>query len=118
MREHRSKFLDDIDEIVALRDIIPKFESDVKKPDYSGTIAVSSVEKAKRTGLYLSDSNYLNFYRFALSLHASYCGAGTPEDMVRAFEEDLSLEYKLSNIAQAKFAAVLEKDRSFILIVP
>lgn len=34
--------------------------------------------------------------------------------MVRAFEEDLSLEYKLSNIAQAKgFAAVLEKINCF-----
>ncbi|HPY64099.1 MAG TPA: hypothetical protein PL100_05560 [Bacillota bacterium] len=114
VREHRSKFLDDIDEIVALRDIIPAFESNVKKPDFSDAITVSSVEKAKRTGLYLSDSNYLNFYHFALSLHARYCGAETPEEMVRAFEEDLSLEYKLSNIAQAKgFAAVLEKINCF-----
>jgi len=114
VREHRSKFLDDIDEIVALRDVIPAFESNVKKPDYSGAITVSAVEKTKRTGLYLSDSNYLNLYDFALSLNGRYCGAETPEDMKRAFDEEISLEYKLSNIAQAKgFASVLETINCF-----
>ena len=59
--------------------------------------------------MYLSDSNYLNLYDFALALNGRYAGMKTEEEMKRVFEENLSLEYKLSNIAQAKgFAAQLE----------
>ena len=66
--------------------------------------------KQKKTGLYLSDSTYLNLYDFALALNGRYCGVQTADEMKRAFEEDLSLEYKLSNIAQAKgFARRLER---------
>lgn len=109
VRKDRSKFVDDIDEIISLKDMVPTFESDVKKPDTSQVISVSIVEKKKKTGLYLSDSNYLSLYEFALALHGRYAGAETPDEMKKAFEEDLSLEYKLSNIAQAKgFAAQLE----------
>lgn len=112
VRKGRSKFLDDIDEIIALGDVLPSFEPDVKQPDPSGVIRASlDEEKTKRTGLYLSDSNYLSFYRFALALNARYIGGElTEEDMKKAFEEGLSLEYKLSNIAQAKgFAAQLNR---------
>ncbi len=101
-RAGRSKFVDDIDEIVRLADVLPGFESDVNKPDTSDTIHVAFENKQKKTGVYLSESSYLNLYDFALALNGRYCGAKTPDEMRRAFEEDLSLEYKLSNIAQAK----------------
>lgn len=113
VRTGRSKFADDIDEIISLKDVIPEFVSDVKKPYASDVILVSTdEEKKKKTGLYLSDSNYLNLYDFALALHARYSGIDGQDEtaMKKAFEGGLSLEYKLSNIAQAKgFASQLEK---------
>lgn len=109
VREKRSKFVDDIDEIISVRDVMPRFEPDVTKPDPSKMIDVVLEDKQKKTGLYLSDSNYLNLYKFALALNGRYAEANTEEEMKKAFEENLSLEYKLSNIAQAKgFAAQLE----------
>ncbi len=102
VREGRSKFVDDIDEIVSLSDVIKGFEPNTSLPDESGTIRVAIERKQKRTGLYLSDSNYLNLYDFALALNGRYCGASSAEEATRAFEDGLSLEYKLSNIAQAK----------------
>lgn len=109
IRNERSKFLDDIDEIICLRDIAPSFEPNVNAPDTSCLLETRIEKKNKKTGLYLSDSNYLNLYRFALALNGRYAGVKTEEEMKIAFEENLSLEYKLSNIAQAKgFAAQLE----------
>jgi hypothetical protein len=109
VRKERSKFADDIDEIIAIKDVVPDFEPDVRLPDPSHVIEVRIEEKTKKTGLYLSDSNYLNLYDFALALNGRYAGAKTEDEMKKAFEENLSLEYKLSNIAQAKgFAAQLE----------
>lgn len=109
VRMGRSKFVDDIDEIVSLADVACGFEPDVSKPDPSGLVSAVLEEKQKKTGLYLSDSTYLNLYDFALVLNGRYCGAQTQDEMKRAFEEGLSLEYKLSNIAQAKgFAKQLE----------
>lgn len=110
VREGRSKFADDIDEIVSLADVVPAFEPDTSKPDPSGIVGAVLEKKQKKTGLYLSDSTYLNLYDFALALNGRYCGAQTADEMKRAFEEGLSLEYKLSNIAQAKgFARRLER---------
>lgn len=109
VRVGRSKFVDDIDEIVNLSEVIPAFQPDVSKPDSSGIIRVELQKKQKKTGLYLSDSSYLSLYDFALVLNGRYCGAETVDEMKRAFEEGLSLEYKLSNIAQAKgFAKQME----------
>ncbi len=109
VRQGRSKFVDDIDEIIFVKDLVPAFEPKVKEPDPSEIIEVRIEKKSKKTGLYLSDSNYLNLYRFALALNGRYAGANTEDEMKIAFEENLSLEYKLSNIAQAKgFAAQLE----------
>ncbi len=109
VRRDRSKFIDDIDEIISVKDVVPDFEPNVKNPDPSDIIEVRIEQKQKKTGLYLSDSNYLNLYDFALALNGRYAGAKTADEMKRAFEENLSLEYKLSNIAQAKgFAAQLE----------
>ncbi len=109
VRNGRSRFVDDIDEITFIRDIVTAFEPNVNTPDPSAIIETRIEKKQKRTGLYLSDSNYLNLYSFALALNGRYAGAKTVEQMKTAFEENLSLEYKLSNIAQAKgFAAQLE----------
>lgn len=109
VRRDRCKFVDDIDEIICLKDIVPGFEPDVDLPDPCQVICAEIVGKKKKTGLYLSDSNYLSLYEFALALHGRYAGAETPDEMKKAFEEDLSLEYKLSNVLQAKgFAAQLD----------
>lgn len=109
IRNGRSKFLDDIDEIISVRDVVPTFEPNVNAPDPSDMLEVTLEKKQKRTGQYLSESNYLNLYSFALALNGRYAGAKTAEEMRIAFEENLSLEYKLSNIAQAKgFASQLE----------
>ena len=109
VRNNRSKFVDDIDEIISVKDIVAAFEPNVNAPDTSEIVEVRIEIKQKRTGLYLSDSNYLNLYHFALALNGRYAGATNDEEMRSAFEDNLSLEYKLSNIAQAKgFAAELE----------
>lgn len=109
VRRNRSKFVDDIDEIIAVKDVVPSFEPNINLPDFSKVIGVCIEEKQKKTGLYLSDSNYLNLYDFALALNGRYAGAKTEDEMKIAFEENLSLEYKLSNIALAKgFATQLE----------
>lgn len=76
--------------------------------------------KEKKTGTYLSDTKFLNLYDFALALNARYdSGLGADEmaagglstlqtAMAQSFDQ-LSLEFKLSNIAQAKgFARHLE----------
>ena len=109
VRIGRSRFVDDIHEKVSISDMMPSFEPDVSKPDPSGMIDVVIEDKQKKTGLYLSDSSYLNLYEFALALNGRYAGVSTPDEMKAAVENGLSLEYKLSNIAQAKgFASQLE----------
>ena len=113
IRKKRCKFVDDIDEIVSIQDVIPDFEPNVNLPDQSDAVnailAVFIEEKKKKTGIYLSNSSFLNLYDFALALNGRYAGVKTEPEMKEAFEENLSLEYKLSNIAQAKgFAAQLE----------
>ena len=87
---------------MAVSDLIPDFRPDVKQEDPSDCIRVVMEDKKKRTGRYLSDDSYLSLYRFAIALNGRYAGAKTEEEMQKAFENRLSLEYKLSNIAQAK----------------
>ncbi len=101
VRKNRSKFADDIDEILSLRDILPDFEPDVQKPDPSGVIEARREPKRRRTGLTLSESDYIHLYEFALILHGSRVGAETPEARQKAFEEQ-SLEYRLSGLARVR----------------
>lgn len=62
---------------------------------------------------YLSDSNFLHLYNFAVALNAQYDKVTDKEKMKDNFET-LSLEYKLSNVAQAKeFAAHLNEIHCF-----
>ena len=133
----RSKFLDDINKIVALKDMIGK---ESWNPD--DVIEVKEIPNVpgKQT---MSDGSYMSLYQFAVALHRDYslddsgnleslpgepphpADTASSDDwkkyydglwkvMERCFEENLSLEYKLSNIAQAKhYAEMLEKIHCF-----
>lgn len=113
-----SAFLNDIQKIVNLnaRDGLATIPVDV-----DGLI----VPKKKRTGHYASDTSYMNIYDFALALNGRYDdklsfdinspvdGIKTQEVLMRSFDR-LSLEFQLSNIAQAKgFAHHLEHINCF-----
>lgn len=110
----RSKFVDDINNLVCLKDMNPDYIPDNCKDDTSNIISLKTCERAQRTGVNLSISNYLNLYTLAVALHGRYATAHDKEGLIQSFEDDLSLEYKLSNIAQAKgFAAQLHSIRCF-----
>lgn len=100
-------FLEDINRIIALDDIMPEFK---KNP-----ITVSDEDDPQKgKGVYLSESSYLNLYKFAKALHVYYRNGISKEDAEKQFDRELSLEYKLSNIAQARgYAAILEKAHCF-----
>ena len=102
-----NEFQEDIEKIVNLKEIKLKAAYSVVKNDF----------KNKKT--YLSDSNFINLYNFAVILNAKYSYSdmksadevGKLEEYIldsknfSAFVEmfnNLSLEYKLSNINQAK----------------
>lgn len=106
------RFIQDIDEIVQLwhKDRI--------------SLETAIVPKKKRSGEFMSDTNYLNTYEFALALNGRYSSIINADDDAWNYEEiqdqlqqlfaGLSLEFKLSNIAQAKhFAKHLEKIHCF-----
>lgn len=88
-------FLKDIEKIIRINDTnAPELMIDVK-----------FIKNNRRTNLNISSSSFLHLYRFAVALNSRYL-FGNIEDidqkqMEEAFEE-LSLEYKLSNILQAK----------------
>ena len=114
----RSKFLDDIGEIIALEDVINGFDADRKKSYGGEYIGAQYIPNGKPRTLTLSSSNYLNLYQFAIALFGGF--NNTPveelekqeilEELKIAFETNQSLEYKLSNIAQARrYAVLLEK---------
>ena len=70
--------------------------------------AVPDVRKANRKSkhIYLSDSNFLHLYDFAVSLNRRYSHQGEEEkikteQLEKEFDE-MSLEYKLTNIRQAR----------------
>lgn len=104
-----SSFLHDIEDIVSIN-------------EQSGGLSLKIMRRLatvnRRSNLYLSSSSFMHLYNFAIALNAQYetrdyeTGAYrdlTEEDMEQSFDK-LSLEYKLSNIAQAKaFAAYLDQ---------
>lgn len=63
----------------------------------------------------MSESNFIHLYNFAIALHGRYshCGLEEENNIIPVMEEEfnnLSLEYKLSNIGQAKaFAGHLNR---------
>ena len=92
-----NEFLSDIKKIVDLSDIPLTVDTRVVKKDNS----------CKNT--YLSQGKFLHLYNFGAALNARWKGKADSEQMDVWFDE-LSLEYKLSNIAQArKFAEHLDK---------
>jgi hypothetical protein len=102
-----SDFLGDIQKIVDLTEIKLEVETELGSRENS-------------SGRYLSDSNFLNLYHFALVLHGRWGRMDawnrakkkgeeekflSNEKRIKEFEDEfdkLSLEYKLSNINQAK----------------
>ncbi len=116
--EGRCKFLDDIGEIVALEDVIDGFDADRKKSYGGEYIGAQYIPNDKPRTLTLSESNYLNLYQFGIALFGRYNKISvedlekreTLENLKKDFETNQSLEYKLSNIAQARrYAVLLEK---------
>lgn len=125
-------FLEDIQRIVSLKVVKKIAEEDGKKireEVQSGSekkieLVVDKdvknrAEILENSSRYLSDSNFLHLYNFAISLHAMYESRTyddkkewidlSEKDMEEKFE-NISLEYKLSNIAQARgFARYLNE---------
>lgn len=62
------------------------------------------MEKADNTGkrMFLSSSNFIHLYNFALALNAQYNNEETSGARMIEMFSRLSLEYKLSNVLQAK----------------
>ena len=122
------KFLEDMEQYKAgLKSKEPKlkaysgmigendFEKDIKRiADLEHGISLTVTtglchfdRKNKKT--YLSDTNFIHLYNFAVAMNAQYDKETDPEKMTDNFAK-LSLEYKLSNIAQVKeFAAHLNE---------
>lgn len=109
------KFVSDIQKIV-----------DVSQPGLSLSAEAEFTLKKRKTKSYASKTSYLNIYDFALALNGRYDSSidmsakssnqeilAQQNQLVASFEK-LSLEFKLSNIAQAKgFASHLESINCF-----
>jgi hypothetical protein len=94
---HKNEFLGDIQKIVKMSEDTLNLAVDVK--------LVPADHKGKK--IYLSDSNFIHLYNFAVALNARYSHTGHEDDpeVRNVMEQEfsgLSLEYKLSNIGQAK----------------
>lgn len=104
-----SEFLRDIEDIIS-----------INEPNSGLSLEICRRLSPLRTksNLYLSSSSFMHLYNFAIALNAQYetrdytTGAYrdiSEEDMENSFDK-LSLEYKLSNIAQAEaFAKYLDE---------
>ncbi len=94
MAEEGQRFTRDIRQIVDLEKCPLTVSCMTRKADY----------REKHT--YLSTSNFLHIYNFAVALHSRYLYSGrtggvSPEKMEQDFNS-LSLEYKISNINQVR----------------
>ena len=94
MAEKEQRFKTDIEKIVNTKNITLSIIPDLTKVDY----------RHKHT--YLSNSNFLHLYDFAVALNARYNYHGREKEvstteLENEFEQ-LSLEYQISNINQAK----------------
>ena len=97
MAEKEQRFRTDIEKIVDLTGIPFTVKAVIRKPDRS----------AKH--IYISVSSFLHLYDFAVALNARYTYMGKEADIktekLEAEFDSMSLEYKLSNINQAKYFA-------------
>ena len=104
---HENDFLNDIKRIVNTADLGLNVEVGLAKAQHG----------SKK--VFLSESNFIHLYNFAVALNGRYSHQGNEyePDVVAVTEEEfdgLSLEYKLSNIGQAKaFAGYLDKINCF-----
>ncbi len=90
MAEKEQRFTADIEKIVDTTDIPLHIVPDTRKND----------RRSKH--IFLSSSNFLHLYDFAVSLHGRNKGKDTPvKDLEKQFEA-LSLEYQLSTLGRAK----------------
>ena len=94
MAEEKQRFCRDIGQIVDLKNCPLTVKPSMRKAD----------RRVKHT--YLSTSNFLHIYNFAVALHGRYAFEGkedkaTIEEMEKEFNS-LSLEYKISNINQVR----------------
>jgi len=66
-------------------------------------VSIKKAKKQKRTSNFISSNKFINLCDFAKAIHKSYAmlQQGKEEREIESFEE-LSLEFKLSNIEQAK----------------
>ena len=103
MTGEKCVFVEDIESIIKInQENTPKF-----------SISVSFIKNNRITQKYASDSNFIHLYNFAVALNGRYSYGNEHNVDVKQLEKDfekLSLEYKLSNILQAKaFAGYLDK---------
>lgn len=90
---HDNTFLKDINAIINSDEIGLTVDVELRERNFN------------RKHQYLSQSNYINLYHFAVALNARYKYGETESECSEKMEEDfnsLTLEYKLSNIRQAK----------------
>lgn len=87
---HKNKFLKDIQNILDLKEIKLEVETRLESVDFT------------RKQMKLSNSNFMHLYDFAVALNAQYNVLEEDEETMLESFEQLSLEYKLSNILQAK----------------
>ena len=91
MAEKEQRFTADIEKIVDTTDIPLHIIPDTRKND----------RRSKH--IFLSSSNFLHLYDFAVSLHGRNKGKDTPIRELEKQFEALSLEYQLSTLGRAKY---------------
>ena len=90
MAEKEQRFTTDIRKIVDTTDIDLRVVPATRKAN----------RKSKHT--FLSSSNFLHLYDFAVALHGRYRDENTPVEELESQFEALSLEYQLSTLGRAK----------------
>ena len=102
MAEKEQRFTADIEKIVDTKDIPLHIVADTKKND------------RRNKHIFLSSSNFLHLYDFAVALHGRNKSQDTPtEELERQFDA-MSLEYQLSTLGRAKnFSRYLDEINCF-----
>ena len=90
MEEKEQRFTADIEKTVDTSDIPLHIITDTKRHDH------------KNKHIFLSTSNFLHLYDFAVALHGRNKSEDTPTEELEKQFEALSLEYQLSTLGRAK----------------
>ena len=104
------EFLSDIEQIVSINGDTSFDESISRIGNISLIVSADLRVDRRYRGSFLSSSNYIHFYKFAVLLHQkNNIGKITEEEAERKFSE-LSLEYKINHLSRAKkFARYLNE---------